>query len=116
MRVSLRLHALITCVLIDGASGFGTPTGSCAKMSSKYQLRPEVARQRNSASSYGPGEANLAPLTAIEFYSGIGGLRVALNSAVGVTDSRGGNAGATVISSFDINTVANMVRSDLVGD
>lgn len=47
-------------------------------------------------------------LTVLEFYSGIGGLRVSLEEAVEAVSFR--SVLETRVSSFDINTVANSVR------
>lgn len=57
-----------------------------------------------------PNMSNSPPLTALEFFSGIGGLRTSLERATRMARSGSSGRDTAVIGSFDINTVANMVR------
>ena len=50
------------------------------------------------------------PITALEFYSGIGGMRYALHAAVGK------QRGHRVLAAFDLNPVANVVYEHNFGD
>jgi tRNA (cytosine38-C5)-methyltransferase len=49
------------------------------------------------------------PITALEFYSGIGGMRYALDAAAG-------ERGHRVLAAFDLNPVANAVYQHNFGD
>lgn len=59
------------------------------------------------------GQTASPNLTAVDFYSGIGGLRVALGVAQDAAGSRSRKASSvTVVESYDINAVANLVRNE----
>ena len=93
----------MTLVRSSGFSGTASATPDSGSLG--------VQRVTNGAVGMPPGsmeaETPSSYLTALEFYSGIGGLRVSLEAAVGAANLR--TMLETRVTSFDINTVANSV-------
>lgn len=88
------------CLALIQISGFlGTPSESLVQHVSKATGLERTSLAAETPHSY---------LTVLEFYSGIGGLRVSLEAAVEAASIR--SALETRVSSFDINAVANSVR------
>lgn len=104
MFASLGCNAAVACLAIVQASGFVTiphapPVG---RNSLSIGVRMPLGAGLGDAT-----EAISPPLTALEFYSGIGGLRVSLEAA---TEAVGlGIDDAVVVGSYEINAVANSV-------
>lgn len=92
------------CLALIQISGLGTLSESLVPHIPKATGLFDLALERASLAAEIPHSS----LTVLEFYSGIGGLRVSLEQAVEAASFR--SALETRVSSFDINTVANSVR------
>lgn len=112
MVVPLGFSAVVVCLSIVRASGFAsTSAPSAARIESRIRPRSEHVESTSLAhlamttglSGASPG-ADTPELTALDFYSGIGGLRVSLEKAVEATTFE------TTVESYEISTVANSVR------
>lgn len=99
----LGMNAATACLAIVQSSGFVTiPPGPPVRLTNSLAVRMLLGAGLGDVI-----EASSPPLTALEFYSGIGGLRISLERA---TQAVGLNVGdAIVVGSYEINAVANSV-------
>lgn len=103
---SLGFNVVIVSLAIVRSSGFlAIPTQSRSSQNCKVVLHE--SHRRNFHDNSSPASLSLG---AIEFYSGIGGLRVALEAAVDEGGAGSGSGGVAVVDSYEINTIANAVR------
>lgn len=103
MFASLGMNAATACLAIVQSSGFVTiPPGPPVRHTNSLAVKMPLCSGLGDDT-----EAKSPPLTALEFYSGIGGLRISLERA---TEAVGLNVGdAIVVGSYEINAVANSV-------
>lgn len=87
------------CLMIIRASGF-LPAPAAHVVGLRSPAIAPPGRMKSTS------ELDDPHLTAVEFFSGIGGLRVSMEKAMGDENLK------THVKSFDINSVANLVRED----
>lgn len=102
------INIVALSLAIVRSSGFLTIPTAQSRSSHNYKIVLYDERFRRSSPD-NSRPLNLTP-GAIEFYSGIGGNRVALEAVVEKRGAGSDSGGVAVVKSYEINAVANAVR------